>query len=312
MKKPPLRQAIKHRTGASLLGYALLIGLISVFGLVAISDVGENTTSLFSTVGDQMGDVALTGSASGGGSSGASGGASAPSPQPSASPVPATLAFSTTSGSPTGLTVDGTSIQPGSYSNGSVVALLVTNTGSTISQPLAFTLDDTTHFLFASDNCTGQQLSPGVDCSLQIRARDNQNGTRNATLSVTVGNTPSQSLALSASGFDDCASAAGTTVHWIFSRGNPGNCGYTTFAAYCVISLSNDYGPNNCFTVETVQHTCTYGVDCPSSVQIDGASCNDVNVGSNSTSQNYAYWGPFDLSNSNPSFSCANTSAPLP
>ncbi|GAB5387804.1 MAG: hypothetical protein Alpg2KO_07720 [Alphaproteobacteria bacterium] len=69
---------VGHR-GASLLGYALLVGLISVVGLSAIQTTGTSVSGLFDTVGQDM--AAVSGNGSGG--SGA-GGSASPTPTPPA------------------------------------------------------------------------------------------------------------------------------------------------------------------------------------------------------------------------------------
>ncbi|GAB5390210.1 MAG: hypothetical protein Alpg2KO_31780 [Alphaproteobacteria bacterium] len=63
--------AIRGRKGASVLGYGMVVGLISVISLAAITNVGQSGNSLFGEVSDQMGTV--TGGGSGSGSEASSG-----------------------------------------------------------------------------------------------------------------------------------------------------------------------------------------------------------------------------------------------
>ncbi|GAB5390209.1 MAG: hypothetical protein Alpg2KO_31770 [Alphaproteobacteria bacterium] len=69
--KTPIKQMIQTRKGASVLGYGMVVGLISVISLAAITNVGQSGKSLFGEVSDQMGTV--TGDGSGSGSEAASG-----------------------------------------------------------------------------------------------------------------------------------------------------------------------------------------------------------------------------------------------
>ncbi|GAB5389873.1 MAG: hypothetical protein Alpg2KO_28410 [Alphaproteobacteria bacterium] len=70
----------KQSRAASLLGYALLVGLVSVVALSAITSTGDNTESMFSAVSVRLGSVNQN--------SGAGGGGTASSPTPVPSPTP--------------------------------------------------------------------------------------------------------------------------------------------------------------------------------------------------------------------------------
>jgi Flp pilus assembly pilin Flp len=60
--------AFRGRRGASLLGYALAVGLISVAALFALSDLGDSVTALFGNVDESL--VTATEAATGGGGDG--------------------------------------------------------------------------------------------------------------------------------------------------------------------------------------------------------------------------------------------------
>ena len=82
----------KNERGASLTGYGLVVGLIAVIAIGSITSVGDNVSSLFDTVGDDLDEVVAD---SGAGSSGGSGSSSSGAPP---APTPAALSMTVTSG----------------------------------------------------------------------------------------------------------------------------------------------------------------------------------------------------------------------
>ncbi|GAB5388935.1 MAG: hypothetical protein Alpg2KO_19030 [Alphaproteobacteria bacterium] len=52
-----MTQKTENRRGASGLSYGLVVGLIAIVALTAVTSVGSSNVSLFSTVGDQLGQV---------------------------------------------------------------------------------------------------------------------------------------------------------------------------------------------------------------------------------------------------------------
>ncbi|GAB5388841.1 MAG: hypothetical protein Alpg2KO_18090 [Alphaproteobacteria bacterium] len=94
-----MRLPENHR-GASVTGYGLIVGLISVLALGAISTSGEQVNELFNTVGDEMGSVVT-------GTTGTSspGIAASPSASPAGSFEPSCDAIHTAESPPQGYTV---------------------------------------------------------------------------------------------------------------------------------------------------------------------------------------------------------------
>ncbi|MBI3549833.1 MAG: hypothetical protein HY078_12415 [Elusimicrobia bacterium] len=68
---------------------------------------------------------------------------------------------------------------------------------------------------------------------------------------------------------------SGTVVTLFDTRGNPGNCGYSTTAEYCMIGATDTSYPmgSNCFSSVSIIGHCTCGVDCPSWAVPSGDSC---------------------------------------
>lgn len=64
---------LKKKKAATLTGYGLLVGLIAVTGIAAITNMGEQVTTLFSSVGNKLENVETSG-VSGSGGSGSGGG----------------------------------------------------------------------------------------------------------------------------------------------------------------------------------------------------------------------------------------------
>ncbi|GAB5387696.1 MAG: hypothetical protein Alpg2KO_06640 [Alphaproteobacteria bacterium] len=101
---PILRRGVARRRGATLLEYAVLVGLVSVVALVAITGTGSNVKSLFGTTNTALVTAAETGS----GASSIAAPASSPVPTPSLSfdPLNDPMLPSNVTLSPTGYTID--------------------------------------------------------------------------------------------------------------------------------------------------------------------------------------------------------------
>ncbi|GAB5387735.1 MAG: hypothetical protein Alpg2KO_07030 [Alphaproteobacteria bacterium] len=120
-----LKQFGHKRDGASLLGYGLVVGLISVVALSAVTSSGSQIQSLFGTV---AGELQGAGGSAGGGQAG-SGGSEVDAP-------PSQVALSGATGSVSEDAVPGP--------NGHLVAgLVVTDDGVS---PVSFSVDDTVNF----------------------------------------------------------------------------------------------------------------------------------------------------------------------
>lgn len=66
------------RRGAAAQQYAVIVGLIAVFGIAAVASLGLNVKALLTRTSNALGDVSNTGSNGGGGSGGGGGGGSGP------------------------------------------------------------------------------------------------------------------------------------------------------------------------------------------------------------------------------------------
>ena len=50
-----IKKIFPRRKGASLLGYGLVVGLISVVALLAVTNIGDEVTRLFGSVSNSLG-----------------------------------------------------------------------------------------------------------------------------------------------------------------------------------------------------------------------------------------------------------------
>ncbi|GAB5389607.1 MAG: hypothetical protein Alpg2KO_25750 [Alphaproteobacteria bacterium] len=79
MSTSPKRSSAGFRKGASLTGYGLIVGLISIVALTAVTNLGDNTRDLFTEVGGTLNEV-ITDTV---GTSGGVGTSATPTPSPS-------------------------------------------------------------------------------------------------------------------------------------------------------------------------------------------------------------------------------------
>lgn len=143
----PRKPTRMSRRGASLMGYALIVGLVAILAIGATGNIGQRIIALFGNTGDSISGVASSGDASS---------------SPSASPVASAISFTATSSLGTHALGDALDIQlatgsgsmaGSAISAGSLPAGLALNTSSTGELRLAGTLDDPS--LFSSEGAYG-------------------------------------------------------------------------------------------------------------------------------------------------------------
>jgi hypothetical protein len=71
---------------------------------------------------------------------------------------------------------------------------------------------------------------------------------------------------------DTCGAANGKVLKFVFTRGQPGACGYSSTAGYCTVNEAGSFLPA-CHSVHQVTGECTFGVNCPSWVTLDMNTC---------------------------------------
>jgi Flp pilus assembly pilin Flp len=173
------RFGLKQR-GASIMPYALLVGLVAVAALLAVRNVGSAVSDLFDETGDNMeaATSSLPPSSPGGGDEGETG-------TPVLSPVLASA------------TVNQTEIP------GECVGVEFENTGTAdvtgFSAPVADDVDYETSG--CSNTCTGS-LAPGNTCTVELRGKATENGALSGSVSLTAsaGGTAEVTLSGAASG----------------------------------------------------------------------------------------------------------------
>lgn len=213
-----LRLIWQRRRAVSVTSYALAVGLIGVLALFSVQRVGSGVTSLFSSVGNRLGNVQA-----------GSFGQSAPSGPPN-------LAWG---GSGSGLNVTGPA------TTGTPVNFTLSNNGSgtssSVSGTIAVTGANPTAFPITSNGCTGT-LAPGASCTVQITPTANANGSFSATLATTADNAPQLALSGTASGFSyaSCKAAydAGQTTSGTYSIDPDGAGSIVAYNAYCNMTLA--------------------------------------------------------------------------
>ncbi len=151
----PLRVCTR---GATALTYGLLVGLVALVALAAISTAGKSLLKVFSQV-----DYSLEG-------------ANSPA-------VPLRLVV--LEGDPVGVTLFA-SPGPGRV-NQALLRVAIQNAGEETSAPLRLNLDRRRNFALEQDECSGQRLSPGDECSTSITASASFSGPLRDQLIVRAG-----------------------------------------------------------------------------------------------------------------------------